>query len=156
VRYPYPGGVGVPRLGRPCHSRLLLLSYRTLGCSAMSQSRRQRCQHGQRRSRLEKRLRRPGSTWLPWPRRCSSGGWSLARSSASGTNPGVTLPRPWAGLRPSRDSWLRLRSGQPRRPLRPEPLRRPWLRWPKRDAGVLLRGGDPSACVAVRGRARSR
>jgi hypothetical protein len=22
------------------------------------------------------------------------GGWSLARSSASGTNPGVTLPRP--------------------------------------------------------------
>jgi hypothetical protein len=32
--------------------------------------------------------------WPPWPRRCSSGGWSLARSSASGTNPGVTLPRP--------------------------------------------------------------
>ena len=26
VRYPYPGGVGVPRLGRPCCPRLLLLS----------------------------------------------------------------------------------------------------------------------------------
>jgi hypothetical protein len=35
-------------------------------------------------------------------------------------------------------------------------LRRPWLRWPKRGAGVLLRGGDPSGRVAVRGRARSR
>jgi hypothetical protein len=49
-----------------------------------------------------------------------------------------------------------LRSGQPRCPLGPEPLRRPSLRWPKRGAGVLLRGGDPSACVAVRGRARFR
>jgi hypothetical protein len=38
VRYPYPGGVGFPRLGRPCHSRPLLLSYGTLGCSAMSRS----------------------------------------------------------------------------------------------------------------------
>jgi hypothetical protein len=27
VRYPYPGGVGVPRLGRPCRSRPLLLSF---------------------------------------------------------------------------------------------------------------------------------
>jgi hypothetical protein len=25
VRYPYPGGVGVPRLGRPCRLRALLL-----------------------------------------------------------------------------------------------------------------------------------
>jgi hypothetical protein len=55
---------------------------------------------------------------------------------------------------PSGDSWLRLRSGQPRRLLGPEPLWRPWLRWPKRGAGVLLRGGDPSARVAVRGRAK--
>jgi hypothetical protein len=52
----------------------------------------------------------------------------------------------------SGDSWLRLQSGQPRCPLGP----RPWLRWPKRGADVLLRGGDPSACVTVRGRARSR
>jgi hypothetical protein len=49
-----------------------------------------------------------------------------------------------------------LRSGQPRRPLGSEPLRRPWLQWPKRGAGVLLRGGDPSARVTVRGRARFR
>jgi hypothetical protein len=57
---------------------------------------------------------------------------------------------------PSGDSWLRLRSSQPRRLLGPEPLQRPWLRWPKRGAGVLLRGGDPSACVAVRGWAKFR
>ena len=25
MRYPYPGGVGVPRLGRPCRLRALLL-----------------------------------------------------------------------------------------------------------------------------------
>jgi hypothetical protein len=49
------------------------------------------------------------------------------------------------------DSWLRLRSGQPRRLLGSGPWRRPWLRWPKRGAGVLLQGGDPSARVAVRG-----
>jgi hypothetical protein len=56
----------------------------------------------------------------------------------------------------SGDSWLRLRSGRSRCPLGPEPLWRPLLRWPKRGAGVLLRGGDPSARVAVRGRARFR
>jgi hypothetical protein len=28
VRYPYPGGVGVPRLGRPCRSRSLSLVIR--------------------------------------------------------------------------------------------------------------------------------
>jgi hypothetical protein len=31
---------------------------------------------------------------VPWPRRRSSGGWSLARSSVSRTNFGVRLPRP--------------------------------------------------------------
>jgi hypothetical protein len=133
-----------------------LLSFRTFGCSAMSWSRRQRCRRGQRRSRLEKRLRRPRSRWLPGPKRRSSGGWSLARSSASGTNLGVTLLRPRAGLRSSGDSWLRLRSDQPRCLLGSEPWRRSWLRWPKRGAGVLLRGGYPSARVAVRGRARFR
>jgi hypothetical protein len=49
-----------------------------------------------------------------------------------------------------------LRSDQPRCPLGSGPWRRPWLWWPKRGAGVLLRGGDPSARVAVRGRARFR
>jgi hypothetical protein len=56
----------------------------------------------------------------------------------------------------SGDSWLRLQSDRSRCPLGPEPLRRPWLRWPKRGAGVLLRGGDSSARVTVRGRARFR
>jgi hypothetical protein len=36
------------------------------------------------------------------------------------------------------DSWLRLRSGQPRCLLGPGPWRRPGLRWLKRGAGVLL------------------
>jgi hypothetical protein len=30
VRYSYPGGVGVPRLGRPCRSRFLSLVFRIL------------------------------------------------------------------------------------------------------------------------------
>jgi hypothetical protein len=74
VRYPYPEGVGVPWLGRPCRSRLPLLGLRTFGRSAMSWSRRLWCRRGQRRSRLKKRLRRLRSGWLPRPRRCSSGG----------------------------------------------------------------------------------
>jgi hypothetical protein len=56
----------------------------------------------------------------------------------------------------SGDSWLRLRSGQPSRLLGPGSWKRPWLRWPKHGADTFLRGGDPSARVAVRGRARSR
>jgi hypothetical protein len=55
-----------------------------------------------------------------------------------------------------RDSWLWLRSDQPRCLLGSGPWRRPWLRWPQRGAGVLLGGGDPSARVVVRGRARFR
>jgi hypothetical protein len=56
----------------------------------------------------------------------------------------------------SGDSWLRLRSGQPSRLLGPGSWRRPWWRWLRRGADIFLRGGDPSARVAVRGRARSR
>jgi hypothetical protein len=52
-----------------------------------------------------------GSRWLPRPRRCSSGSWSLARSPVSGTNTRAKLPRPRAGLRPLRDRWLRSWSG---------------------------------------------
>jgi hypothetical protein len=33
VRYPYPGGVGVPRLGRPCRLRVLRRFCDTLGVS---------------------------------------------------------------------------------------------------------------------------
>jgi hypothetical protein len=43
----------------------------------------------------------------------------------------------------SGDSWLRLRSGQPSRLLRPGSWRRPWRRWPRRGADIFLRGGDP-------------
>jgi hypothetical protein len=41
------------RLALPPEASLAQLK-KTLGCSAMSRSRRQRCQHGQRQSRLEK------------------------------------------------------------------------------------------------------
>jgi hypothetical protein len=34
----------------------------------------------------------------------------LGQASASGTNLGAKLPRPWAGLRPLGVSWLRLQS----------------------------------------------
>jgi hypothetical protein len=43
----------------------------------------------------------------------------------------------------SGDSWLRLRSGQSNRLLGPGYRRRPWRRWPRRDADRFLRGGDP-------------
>jgi hypothetical protein len=56
----------------------------------------------------------------------------------------------------SGDSWLRLRSDQPSRLLGLGSWRRPWLQCPRRGADIFLRGGDPSARVAVRGRARSR
>jgi hypothetical protein len=56
----------------------------------------------------------------------------------------------------SGDSWLRLKSGRSRCLLGPGPWKRSWMRWPKRGADIFLRGGDPSARVAVRGRARFR
>jgi hypothetical protein len=39
-------------------------------------------------------------------------GWSLAGPSTGGTDAGVELPRPQAGLMSSGDSWLRLRGGR--------------------------------------------
>jgi hypothetical protein len=53
-------------------------------------------------------------------------GRSLAGPSIGGTSAGVGLPRPWAGLVSSGDSWLRLRGGRPNRLLGPGPWRRPW------------------------------
>jgi hypothetical protein len=70
-------------------------------------------------------------------------GRSLAGSSAGGTDAGVELPRPWAGLMSSGDSWLRLRGGRPSRLLELHSWRRPWRRWPGRGADVVLQGGDP-------------
>jgi hypothetical protein len=68
---------------------------------------------------------------------------SLAEPSTSGTDAGVELPRPEAGLVSSGDSWLRLRGGWPSRVLGSGSWRRPWRRWPGRSADVVLRSGDP-------------
>jgi hypothetical protein len=70
-------------------------------------------------------------------------GRSLAGSSTGGTDPGVELSMPRAGLMSSGDSWLRLRGGRPSRLLEPGSWRRPWQRWPGHGVDVVLRGGDP-------------
>jgi hypothetical protein len=74
-------------------------------------------------------------------------GRSLARPSTGGTDAGVELPRPRAGLMSSGDSWLRLRGGRPSRLLGPDSWRRPWRRWPGRGADVVLRSGDPPTAL---------
>jgi hypothetical protein len=53
-------------------------------------------------------------------------GRSLAGPSTGGTSAGVGLPRPWARLVSSGDSWLRLRGGRASRLLGPGSWRRPW------------------------------
>jgi hypothetical protein len=70
-------------------------------------------------------------------------GRSLVGSSTSGTDAGVELPMPRAGLMSSGDSWLRLRGGGPSRLLEPGSWRRPWRRWSGHGVDVVLRGGDP-------------
>jgi hypothetical protein len=70
-------------------------------------------------------------------------GRSLAGPSTGGTDTGVELPRPRAGLTSSGDSWLRLRGGRPSCLLGPDSWRRPWRRRPGRGADVVLRSGDP-------------
>jgi hypothetical protein len=129
VRYPYPGGIGIPRLGRPCRSRLHLLSQRNPRPLCGEKGRGQRCQRGQRRSWLEKG---------------SFVGRGLAGSSTGGTNAGVELSRPRARLVSSGVSWLRLWGGRPSCLLGPGSLRRTWRRWPGRGADIVLRSGDPS------------
>jgi hypothetical protein len=64
---------------------------------------------------------------------------SLAGPSTDGTDAGVELPRPRAGMMSSGDSWLRLRGGRPSYLLGPDSWRRPWWRWPGRGADVVLR-----------------
>jgi hypothetical protein len=71
-------------------------------------------------------------------------GRSLAGSSTGGTDAGVELPRPQAGLMSSGDSWPRPRGGRPSRLLEPDSWRRPWRRWPGCGADVVLQSGDPS------------
>jgi hypothetical protein len=70
-------------------------------------------------------------------------GRSLSEPSTGGTDDGVELPRPRAGLMSSGDSWLRLQGGRPSRLPGPDSWRRPWRRWPGRGADVVLRSGDP-------------
>jgi hypothetical protein len=70
-------------------------------------------------------------------------GRSLAGSSTGGIDAGVESPKPQAELMSSGDSWLRLRGGRPSRLLEPDSWRRPWRRWPRRGADVVLRSGDP-------------
>jgi hypothetical protein len=70
-------------------------------------------------------------------------GQSLAGSSVSGTDAGVDLPRPRAGLMSLGDSWPRPRGDQPSRLLEPDSWGRPWWRWPGRDDDVVLQSGDP-------------
>jgi hypothetical protein len=65
-------------------------------------------------------------------------GQSLAGSSTGGTDAGVELPRPRAGLMSSGDRWPRPRGGRPNRLLEPDSWRRPWRRWPERGADVVL------------------
>jgi hypothetical protein len=68
---------------------------------------------------------------------------SLAGSSTGGTDAGVELPRLQAGLMSSGDSWPRPRGGRPSRLLEPDSWRRPWRRWPRCGADVVLQSGDP-------------
>jgi hypothetical protein len=70
-------------------------------------------------------------------------GRSLVGSSVSGTDAGVDLPRPRAGLMSSEDSWPRPQGDQPSRLLEPDSWRRPGRRWPGRDDEVILQSGDP-------------
>jgi hypothetical protein len=70
-------------------------------------------------------------------------GRSLTGSSVSGTDAGVDLSRPRAGLMSLGDSWPRPQGDQPSRLLEPDFWRRPWRRWPGRDGEVVLQSGDP-------------
>jgi hypothetical protein len=75
-------------------------------------------------------------------------GRSLAGPSTGGTDAGVELPKPRAGLVSSEDSRLMLRGDRPRRLLGPDSWRRPRRRWPRRGADVVLRSGDPPTVLS--------
>jgi hypothetical protein len=70
-------------------------------------------------------------------------GQSLAGSSVSGTDAGVDLSRPRAGLMSSGDSWPRPQGDEPSRLLGPDSRSRPWRRWPGHGDDVVLQSGDP-------------
>jgi hypothetical protein len=137
VRHPYPRGIGVPRLGWPCRPRPLLFSY------------------GNPRPLFDEP--KPEAAVLAWTeaelaRKEDFVGRRLARPSTSGIDAGVELLRPRAGLVSLGDSWLRLRGGRPSRLLGPDSWRRPWRRWPRRGADVVLRSGDPPTALSSEAR----
>jgi hypothetical protein len=68
---------------------------------------------------------------------------SLAGSSTGGADTGVELPRPQAELMSLGVSWPRPRGGRPSRLLGPDSRRRPWRRWPRCGADVVLQSGGP-------------
>jgi hypothetical protein len=68
---------------------------------------------------------------------------SLAGPPIGGTDAGVELPRPRAGLMSLGDSWLRLWGGRSSCLLGPDSWRRPRRRWSRRGTDVVLRSGDP-------------
>jgi hypothetical protein len=70
-------------------------------------------------------------------------GRSLAGSSVNGTDAGIDLSRPRAGLMSLEDSWPRPRGDRPSRLLGPDSRRRPWRRWPGCGDDVVLQSGDP-------------
>jgi hypothetical protein len=129
VRYPYPGGIGIPRLGRPCRPRLHLLSQRNprplcgepgprAAVSAWTEAELAR----------KRKLHRSGpGQVVHWPDQRRS------RVAEATSQAGVLG-----------DSWMRLRGGRPSCLLGPGSWRRPWRRWPGRGADVVLRSGDPS------------
>jgi hypothetical protein len=79
-------------------------------------------------------------------------GRSLAGPSTGGTDAGVELSKPRAGLMSLGDSWLRLRGGRPSRLLGPGSRRRPWRRWLGHSADVVLRSGDPLTALPFEAR----
>jgi hypothetical protein len=97
----------------------------------MSWSRRQRCQHGQRQSWLEKKTSSTGA----WPGRPLA---DRHRSRvAEATSRADVLGGQLAEASGCRPSCL----------LGPDPWRRPWRRWPGRGADVVLRSGDPPTAL---------
>jgi hypothetical protein len=123
VRYPYPGGVGVPRLGQlfPCLVR------------------------GTPRPLFDEP--RPGvavsaRTEAELARKEDLVGRSLAGLSVSGTDTGIDLPRPRVGLMSAGDNRPRPRGDQPSRLPELDSRRRPWRRWPGRGDDVVLQSGD--------------
>jgi hypothetical protein len=96
VRYPYPRGVGVPRLGRPCRSRSLSLAIRT---PLSTQSKGTKVILEENFS--EERFDAKGASFFLDPRRPLGPGplrrawlWSLGLPGLSKPRPRISVPGP--------------------------------------------------------------